>query len=169
MPGPNIGFEIHDGQQVPIIKVETTQQDVPNAAPMLVTRINGIFHNSKGKRVAWTEGDGNLQCQGPFAYGFTSQGSWAMRIVLTDDQIDMATWTALTHGAVSEVVTGHRKKDTINMDGKLFKNATLEDCDLHIATGEFGAIGSLVINGCRFHPEGVAARIHSVLRNVRAQ
>jgi hypothetical protein len=166
--GNHIGFEIHDGQSMPVLRVETTEDPGSNP-PMLVTNITGTFFDAQKQRVGWADNAG-LQFSGPTLIGFTGQ-TWAMKLGMTDDQMHIANWIALTHGAVHEVVTGHIKSlpEPLWMDGKLFKDATIEDCDMVVVTGEFGAIGRLSISGCRFQFGGAADRVRQLLAIIGPQ
>lgn len=154
--GNMIGFEIHDGQGVPVLKVETTQRDM-GEGPMLITTFDGTFFDKNRNRVAWSEGEKGLFTNCPGAMGFTGMG-WMISMGMAVDQLEVAKWAALTHGAIHEVVTGEFRDQEILLDGKLFKDARMENCVLTVVTGDFHFENSQAVN-CKVKAGGAANRI----------
>lgn len=157
--GNHIGYEIHDGQGNPIIKIETTQQESGQKS-MLVTTIHGTFYDALKQPVVTFGGDkaesaGNC----PVAYGLGPNGQWVMPAYMSNEQQEIASWVARTHGAVNEIVTGAHREETIKMDGTLFKNAQLEKCKLLVETGDFWITGPTTIRQCSVEASGAAERV----------
>jgi len=135
IPGKQIGFEIHDAEGKAVLKVGTKFRKELGAKGMFVTTIQGTFYNAAGETVAGRGIAGALEDGCPGAFGFS--GSWGMMAGISEKQLQFATACVLSEGAIHEVVTGVIQNQDIDLDGRIFVDATIKNCKCRIRYGNF--------------------------------
>lgn len=146
--GDHIGYAIHDGTGVPIMKVETRYDDTTES---YVTRLAGRFFDKQGREVLAIADDENGTMdswhQLPLSIGFNGTDRFSIVLGMSDPELEVASLALRAGGTVHEILSGSHKGETILLDGKVIKDCELEDCTIVIRTGDFWMPGRMTMLG----------------------
>jgi hypothetical protein len=157
--GNQIGFEVQDGQGHPILKVESKFN-----GKAYLTEVTGTFYGKGGKRVA--SADGKLVSPGAGTkIGFGSgPGGLDIATGMSPKDILTARYCLASGGAIHQIVTGSFDNETIELDGKIFRDTTITNCTVIIREGNFAFEGSHRVHGCKILFHGPASQIFNIAK-----
>jgi len=163
--GDHVGYEIHDSSGVPILKIRTLFECLPESdEEMFVTTLAGTFYNKKGELVFSAnsgEQDECIEANVKGAFGFT--GGLGLVQGMSKEEIDFARIVLSSRGAIHEPIRGHLNAKEITMDGKVFINARLTNCKIHVHTGDFAISGPGAFEHCEFFFHDAAKKIRDLV------
>lgn len=162
----HIGYEIHDGNGHLIFKVTTQFERLPNCEEeCFVTTISANFFNKDRELVFQAHsGDGNERIESNVKSVFGFSGGFGLNQGLNEEEMNVARVMLSTGGAIHNVLTGHITGKEITLDNTALLNARIENCKIHISTGNFVILGKEVViahNDIFFH--GAAKNIRQLI------
>lgn len=170
--GDLLGYEIHDSAGQLVFKVRTVFEHVEGIeGECFVTTLTANFYD-KNRQLVFEANSGaeseRIITETKTAFGFTGTG-FGMVAGMDDDDVRLASIAMATHGAVHGVITGKVSNQQMRLDGKAVMNASLENCTIHVASGDFLCGPNTVFNQCRFVFEGSAAKIRDLALQLKNQ
>jgi len=163
--GDHVGYEIHDSSGVPILKIRTLFECLPESdEEMFVTTLAGTFYNKKGELVFSAnsgEQDERIEANVKCAFGFT--GGFGLVQGMSKEEINFARIVLSSRGAIHEPVRGHLDAEELTIDGKALIDTRLTDCKIHVHTGDFAIFGQCAFENCEFVFHDVAKNIRNLL------
>lgn len=140
--GDRVGFELYDKDKNLIFKMQTRFEEGLNKAnkseQTLVATIAGSFYDKSGKVVFKAnagEADEQIDPEAKAVFGY-SEGFGLIRNV-KDEDIDFISFVLATRGRVHLLTTGKLDGEAFALDGRAVVNADVQNCTIHVKTGEF--------------------------------
>jgi len=157
--GNYIGFEVHDAQGQRVLKVESKSK-----AKAYLTEVTGTFYGKNGKRVA--SADGRVVSPGTATKSGFGFGPRGLDITngMSSKEIATARYCLASGGVIHQIVTGSFDNETIEADGKIFRDTTMTNCTIIIREGHFAFEGSHRVHACKFLFHGAASQIFNIAK-----
>lgn len=137
--GDRVGFEIYDKKKNLVFKMQTRFESGLNQnEQMLVATITGNFYDRSGKVVFKAnagEAGEYVEPDAKVVFGF-SEGFGLIKNIKEED-IDFVSFVLATRGRVHLLITGKVEGEEFPLDGRAFVNSDVQNCTIHIKTGEF--------------------------------
>jgi hypothetical protein len=165
--GDHIGYEIHDSAGELIFKVDTKFEKVPKLnEEYFITRITANLYNKKCEKVFEATNDepgSRIISNTQSVFGFSGNSCGIVSGMNADD-IDIAKIYLASKGRINKILTGTVTNETINLDGCLLKNATIDNCTVRVNTGDFLFMGNKnQLSNSRFEFGGLASNIRNLV------
>lgn len=164
----HIGYEIHDGNGHLVFKVTTGFEKLPYCEKeCFLTTISANFFNKDGELVFQSNskgGDERIKPNCKSVLGFSGEFDFIQGF--NDDEKNVARVMLTTGGTIHKVLTGHITEKVITIDDTALLNTRIENCKIHITTGNFAVLGKEVVianNDVIFH--GAAENIRQLILN----
>ncbi|HWE04523.1 MAG TPA: hypothetical protein VG326_19110 [Tepidisphaeraceae bacterium] len=164
---PFAGYEVKTESGQSLLKVQTTYLQ---AAGQYVTALEGDFAGKRGETVAALGADGLSfgKSATRIAMGFTPAG-FGMGMNLSPEMIEAAKWCLASGGMIHRVVRGEIADQELNLDGKLFIDATIRNCRLIGSSLDFAFSGKIHLDKSQIHFDGQAAQVFRLAQLLMAQ
>ena len=163
----HVGYEIHDGNHKPILKVRTVFEKLPGLPEKtFVTSISANCYNRKGELVFRTgseTGEDQMEINVKCALGFS--GGFAFVRGLTKEEEIFLAIVLRSGGGIHQLLTGAIANQEITLDGKALVNATLTKCRVAICSADFALFGINTLKECDIKLSGPAENIFHMLQN----
>jgi len=160
--GNHIGYEIHDGVGNRVLKVESRYEN-----DRLLTTVEGIFFDKSRNRAAFTDEQGRLQVSEgtKFAIDFNGVGLvHAFNMNLGEAEI--ASLSVRTGGTLHRVVTGKIDHQDVDMDGKIFRDVEISNCNIRVSQGDFLFMGEVNLHHNIFQFLESAGRVQELIKTI---
>jgi hypothetical protein len=158
--GDQIGYEIHDGQGHPVLKVES-RYHTESGLGQYVTTIHGTFYGKGGRKIATATGEQLEFLDGTkLAMGFMG-GGIAMMMNYSAEEAEIAKLAVASAGAIYQIVRGEIEgtpAQPFELDGKVLIDATVKG-EVICSSGNFAVRGKTSLGRCRVSFNGPASRI----------
>lgn len=158
-----VGYEIHDGNDNLIFKVETLFQELPTVSTKtFVTTLSANFYNKKGELVfmaASGTSDERIESSVKGAYGFS--GGFGIVQGYTDFEMESAKAILQSHGRIHKVLNGPLSNQEISLDGAALIKAEVTNCKILVSTGDF-VLSDNTFDGCQFEFRDAAANVRNL-------
>ena len=164
--GDHIGYEIHDGNDQLIFKVQTRLERLPGeTTESFVTTISANFFDKNGNLVFHaTSGGDDERIESSLKSNFGFTGEFVLVQGLSEDELTIARMMLGSGGAIHRVLTGPVSGKTVSLDGTMILNAQISNCTVQLSTCEFTIYGTAnQFNNCHFELSGAAAKIRDLL------
>lgn len=163
--GDHVGYEIHDGNGHLIFKVATRFEKLPSSNDeCFVTTISANFFNKKGELVFKAHsGDENERIESSVKSAFGFSGGFGLVQGLNSDEMNVARAMLSTGGAIHKVLSGPISGQEISLDGVAVMNAQIDQCTVHVSTGEFVLGNNNSFSNSRFAFSGAAENIKQLI------
>jgi len=139
----HVGYEIHDGNGQLIFKVATRFEKLAGSnEECFVTTISANFYNKSGDLVFKAHsGDENDRIESSVKSVFGFSGGFGLVQGLNQDEMNVARAMLSTGGAIHKVLSGKIADTEVSLDGAALFNAHIDNCTVHVSTGEFIMLG----------------------------
>lgn len=169
--GDHVGYEIHDSSDVPILKVRTVFERLPESdEKMFVTTLAGKFYNKKGELVFLAnsgEQDERIEVNVKSAFGFARGLGFVQG--MSKEEMDFARIVLSSRGNIHEPIRGHIDAEEFIIDGKVLINARLTNCKIHVHTGDFAISGNGAWEHCEIFFHDKAKNIKDLIEALSKQ
>ena len=158
--GNHVGYEIHDGNGVPVFKVETLFQE------KFITTISAKFYNKDGTLIFKAnsgEEDERIEASCKCAFGYS--GALGIAQGMNREDLEFLAMVFSSGGRVHEPIRGLIEGKEFSLDGKAVIDANVKNCTIHIESGDF-LTKDTSYDTCKFIFSGRAANIRNLLKGV---
>ena len=149
-----VGFELYDADKRLVFKLQTRFESGLNKSnkdeQMLVATITGNFYDKSGAVIFKANGgeaDESVEPDAKAVYGY-ADGFGLVKNIKNED-MDFVTFVLATRGRVHLFTTGMVDGQEFPIDGRAIVNAEIQNCTIHVKTGEF-IIRNSHLNGNKF-------------------
>lgn len=148
--GDRIGYELHDGLDHPIFKVQTRLQRLDGMnEDCWLTTIDANFFNKDQRLVVQASTEvGNEKIDSTAKSAFKIGETFYPRNGMSDRNLMSAIFMLNAEGKIHKIITGNHTDEDIYFDGAALIDSHLFKCRIHINSGEFIYYGSGSIMEC---------------------